>query len=274
MFLLVILILFFLCHNLAADTPCSWSYANVNQWSQLSCTQVCGGSTQSPVNIKSYYNDPTLGPLKLTGYADNAMFTLLNTGHSIQLQAPAGYEGFFIDGVDFKQFHFHAISEEIFDGVYAPLTMHMVHVDGNGGYTVLAFLWEITPSDNPWLDPLISGLEEIPLAGNNITISMVGFKPIFDDLQAQDLDGYVNFMGSLTTPPCTEGVNWFVALQTLSISDSQWEKILELSHFNYRPIQRELFSVPAYDPKDIYLFCCARWSRTRRSRKRTWSPIR
>jgi carbonic anhydrase len=209
------------------------------------------------VNIKSYVKEDYYGPLTLTGYGAHDEFLLINTGHAVQVQAPVDYEGYFMAGVEFKQFHFHALTEEIFDGLYTPLTIHMVHVDAvTGDYTVLAFLWELIhddieerPLETAWLDNLIDNLESIPNAGDNTTISMTSFKTIFDDLQQQQLDGYVYFLGSLTVPPCTEDVNWYVALHRLQMTDVQWRKIEELSHFNYRPIQRELVNVPAYIPK-------------------------
>jgi len=248
-------IFYFISQNNASKlAACDFNYQDPNiDWPSLQCgsPNLCGGSTQSPVNILSYKSSPTLGPLTLTGYPDNDSFLLVNYEHTLQVYAPAGYPGYFKTDYTFAQFHFHILTEELFNGDYAALVMHMVHINSNmnpPGIAVLGILWEISTDPNTWLEPIINALSSVPTDGNNITISMKGFKSIFDNLQANKKDGYVNFIGSLTTPPCTEGVDWYVALTKLTLSDAQWKALFANMNYNYRPIQRELVNVQAYVP--------------------------
>jgi carbonic anhydrase len=251
MVLITLLFIFtFLFKNNYAAEVCVWDYTDPSSWKSLPCGTACGGSQQSPVNIKSYKSDPNLKPLNLTGYESSNEFLLYNNGHSIEVRVPSGYTGTFLPGYNIAQFHFHSFGEELIDGVYAPLVVHFVHKNPNEtpGIAVLGVLFEITNEDNLWLAPVFNHLGNVSEHDSNITISMTGFKSVWDTVQANKKDGYVNFLGSLTTPPCTEGVKWYIAISPLELSDKQWKKVNALETFNYRPIQRDLSDVPAYLP--------------------------
>jgi len=244
-----------------AQTLCTglWTYDDFAAWPTLPCTQSCGLNQQSPVHIESYKSSANLSPLQLHGYVRDTAFSLFFDGHAVRVDVPAGYNASFIPGYTLRQFHFHCLAEEIIiDDVYHPLTLHLVHAtDANPpALAVLAFLFDIGPTPNAWLKPMTDELDHIHHnSTERINITMEGFSSVFNPIQQANEDGYVNFLGSLTTPPCTEGVDWYVAFKILELSDEQWRKIYELQHFNYRPIQRTLSDVAAYVPPKAMNSC-------------------
>eukprot|EP01124_Arcella_intermedia_P034269 TRINITY_DN8470_c0_g1_i1.p1 TRINITY_DN8470_c0_g1~~TRINITY_DN8470_c0_g1_i1.p1 ORF type:complete len:314 (+),score=45.30 TRINITY_DN8470_c0_g1_i1:59-1000(+) len=228
---------------------CVWNYANPNaDWPKLACAQTCGGSLQSPVNVASYLADRRLGPLAFAGYGE-ANFTLINKGYTIEVEMPEDYEGSFAEGYRLSQYHFHTPAENTLSGREEAMTMHCVHKNTNQspvGIKVLTFLIEMVEApDNPWLAPIVAS---IPLVRNisavsRVPISMGGLGVVLDGLGH---DHYVNFLGSLTTPPCTEGVDWYLMLHPFTVSRAQFEVFRSVMGSNNRPVQRNLYNVSAF----------------------------
>jgi len=157
---------------------------------------------------------------------------MLNNGHTIQVNYGAG-SGITVDGVEFalKQFHFHAPSENHIDGISYPMEAHLVHADKDGHLAVIAVMFE-------------EGAENAALAGiwpdmpANAGDSQA-LASAFDvsKLLPENRD-YYRFNGSLTTPPCTEGVRWLVMKTPVSASKDQVEAFTHMLHHpNNRPVQ-------------------------------------
>jgi carbonic anhydrase len=130
-----------------------------------------------------------------------------------------------------KQFHFHHPSEEHVNGHGYDMVVHLVHADAEGQMAVVAvFLKE--GNANPSIDLLWQNLPKEK--GKAIDVSGV-------TLNAKDLlpadHGYYTFSGSLTTPPCSEGVTWYVMKNPVALSKAQVAAFAKLYPGNARPIQ-------------------------------------
>jgi carbonic anhydrase len=132
------------------------------------------------------------------------------------------------------QFHFHHPSEEHINGKKFDLVAHLVHADANGHLAVVAVLFHVGPA-NSLLDTL---WKNIP-AEKEKTVVLSSVSVNVQDLLPAER-GYYTFAGSLTTPPCSEGVTWYVLKTPVTLSPEQLAKIVKLYPANNRPIQ------PAY----------------------------
>ncbi|MFI9582425.1 carbonic anhydrase [Streptomyces sp. NPDC052236] len=156
---------------------------------------------------------------------------LVNNGHTVQATVSAGSR-IVIDGVsyDLKQFHFHLPSEHTEDGHHAAMEMHFVHSDKKGNLAVLGVLMEEKTGTSAFGD-LWKKLpaEEGGTAKITEAIDLTKFLP-------GDRDQY-RYEGSLTTPPCAEGVKWTVLKDPVQVSPAETAKYRELFPKSNRPVQ-------------------------------------
>ena len=213
-----------------------WSYegeGSPEHWGELDeAYKACqNGMNQSPINIESTAN-AHFSPLK-THYIDGPM-TLTNNGHTIQASEKADTrDTITLDNQAWtlQQFHFHAPSENTVHGKKYAMEMHLVHKNNAGELTVVAVMFD-KGAANPELDKLWSVMPQ--QAEQNISIKQ--------DLNLNKLlpvnKTYWRFSGSLTTPPCSEGVTWIVLKHPLTLSAEQLEKFTHtMHHDNNRPVQ-------------------------------------
>lgn len=197
-----------------------WSYSGANgpkHWGDLSpefgaCKQ---GKNQSPIDISKAIK-AKLSPIKFD-YAMLVAENIVNTGHSIQVNIRSG-GSIKIDNDEFflKQFHFHSPSENMIDHVNYPLEAHFVHANEKGELAVVAVLYQPGGMDNEALTAL---LKKMPMnAGDSTRMSAEDTK-LFE--RKKSVKGYFRYSGSLTTPPCTEGVRWFVMQSRPGLSKRQ-----------------------------------------------------
>jgi carbonic anhydrase len=171
------------------------------------------GKAQSPLDIRGPFvktrtvvtTDYKEGPLKM-----------VNNGHTIQVNAPAGSK-LRIDGIayDLLQFHFHRPSEEKIDGKPMAMVVHFVHKNAEGKLAVLGVLLK-EGNENPGIKTLWANMpmEE----GPEVAPEGVNFNPA--NLLPREFDFY-SYEGSLTTPPCTEGVRFFILKTTVNVAKEQ-----------------------------------------------------
>ncbi|MDA0990375.1 MAG: carbonic anhydrase [Verrucomicrobia bacterium] len=211
-----------------------WTYSGdtgPEHWGELDESfEMCAkGKNQSPINLTDFI-EADLPPIRFA-YGAPAR-TILNNGHTIQVAFEAGNQ-MTIDGDDFRllQFHFHAPSENHIDAKSFPMEAHLVHANDQGDLAVVAVMFE-SGEPNTLLDalwqqmPKVSG-DEHPLPEQLMV----------DGLLPEDRD-YYRFNGSLTTPPGTEGVRWFVLKEAVSASAEQIKTFEHVIHHpNNRPIQ-------------------------------------
>lgn len=211
-----------------------WEYsghAGPEHWGELSpAFAACGsGKNQSPVNLSSMIE----GELEPIGIDYQAGGTeVINNGHTVQVNYQPG-SSINVDGHRFelKQFHFHSPSENTIDGKSFPMEAHLVHADKGGNLAVIAVMFT-QGNKNAELEKV---WEKMPRhAGDKAALGSVAAAAA---LLPADRD-YYRFNGSLTTPPCSEGVYWLVMKQSVTASKDQLEKFAHTMHHpNNRPVQ-------------------------------------
>ena len=188
----------------------------------------CGkGTKQSPLNIKGPFvkQRVDLAPSYKPG-----PLTMLNNGHTIQVNIPAGSK-LRIDGIayDLLQFHFHRPSEEQIDGKPMAMVAHFVHKSAEGKLAVIGVLLK-EGNENPNIKTLWANLPAGE--GPPVDVPDVTFNPA--NLLPKELD-FWSYEGSLTTPPCTEGVRFFILRTPVNISKEQVNAFP--FKLNARPVQ-------------------------------------
>jgi len=216
------------------QTGAQWDYSGKRgpfNWSRLDpAYAACGkGKEQSPIDIRGAKLDKGLHPIEFH-YISGTM-TLTNTGHTVQVTPPAG-SYIIANGVRYElvQFHFHHPGEEPVKGKIPDMDIHFVHKSADGkvaviavrlnegnANTVLADLW-------PHLPKTVGATDK-----TSDEMSPAGLLP-------QD-KGYWTYEGSLTAPPCTEGVQWFVFEEQTEISRGQLQAFGQLYKINSREVQ-------------------------------------
>lgn len=207
-----------------------WDYKNPAQWSQVSQHyQACSGLNQSPINIEHTVK-ANLTPLKFD--YDTTAKAVKNQGHTVQVEFNEGAY-LTLDGQRFslKQFHLHSPSENTIQGKSYPMELHLVHASEQGELAVVALMFaegkENAKLQHIW-NVLPKKMGEIRTL--NTQNKAASFLP-------ERLD-YYRFNGSLTTPPCSEGVRWLVIKEIQQASKAQIKAFADLmAEPNNRPIQ-------------------------------------
>ena len=214
--------------------PPHWSYEGKQgpkAWGNLdSSYAACSfGHTQSPINIKNA-KKADLPALNFRYHA--VALNIIDNGHTIQVNYAAGSTLTVGEKVyTLRQFHFHHPSEEHVNGKGFPLVAHLVHADIEGHLAVVAVLFELGNA-NSLIDTLwknIPSQKEKPQDIPSVSIQA-------DDLLPHE-HGYFTYAGSLTTPPCSEGVSWYVLNSHATISPQQVAAFAKIYPKNARPIQ-------------------------------------
>ncbi|MCA1978296.1 MAG: carbonic anhydrase family protein [Thiobacillus sp.] len=224
------------CLSLAAwaETP-HWAYEGAHgaaHWAEIdkSYSECKLGHAQSPIDIRTAKVDKNAPALEFA-YQPKPL-ALVNNGHTVQVNE-AGAGTLTIGGHVYQlaQFHFHTPSEERIKGKPYDLVAHFVHKDEAGKLAVVAVLFKVG-KENTALKPV---LDNMPIAaGPEHSVAGVSVNPA--DLLPARL-GYYHFMGSLTTPPCSEGVSWYVLTTPVELSRAQLAEFRTLYQHNARPVQ-------------------------------------
>jgi carbonic anhydrase len=213
-----------------------WAYEGENgpqAWGKLKPEfNLCAiGKRQSPIAIK---DDATLqGPAEPIQFRYTpSTGTVVNNGHTIQANLE-GDNSITVRNSSYKllQFHFHTPSEEMINTKRYAMVAHLVHKNEAGQLAVVAVLLEVG-EPNPLIDTVWTYM---PLDTNDQVRMPAGVIDMNEILPADQR--YYQFFGSLTTPPCTEGVLWMVMKQPLRISPEQFRLFSQQFPFNARPVQ-------------------------------------
>ena len=224
-----------ICAGFAVATgKTHWGYsghAGPEHWGELSEEYaVCGsGKNQSPIDLSGMIK-ADLETIKFD-YKDTPL-EVVNNGHTVKVSYAEG-SSIEIDGTPFKllQFHFHTPSENLIDGKSFPMEAHLVHSDNNGNLAVVSVMFsegqenEVAGTVKKYMSPQMDKVVSEP----DISVNVMNMLPGNKD--------YYRFNGSLTTPPCTEGVRWLVMKAPVEVSKEQIEKFHEIMHDNNRPVQ-------------------------------------
>ena len=204
---------------LASGQAAHWTYEGEEgpeHWSELSDDyHMCrDGSNQSPVDLQGHV-DADLAELVFDYVSPPDRET--NNGHTIQMDIPPGSFLRVPDrnrSFELKQFHFHSPSEHTVNGKSFAMEMHFVHADENGALAVVGVLFQ-EGQEHPVINKLWSFMPEH--AGESVPLTV---KIEDTDLLPPTRD-YYYYSGSLTTPPCSEGVSWVVLKNPIEVSAEQ-----------------------------------------------------
>jgi len=209
-----------------------WTYtgeAGPAQWGALSpdFTACTAGQRQSPIDIVNPL-EASLDPVDV--HYGGATTTVVNNGHAIQLSVePGNWLEAGGKRADLAQIHLHSPSEHRINGEQFPLEAHFVHTGEAGKLTVVSVLYRTgEPS------ALLAGIES-SLAGGAKEATPFTMK--LSEFGPGPQSAYFRYEGSLTTPPCTEGVAWYVSQDTKSASADQIAAVIRRTGENARPVQ-------------------------------------
>lgn len=228
-----------------ADNAPHWTYAGAvgaANWANLSPDfSACAGKNQSPINLTGFI-EADLTTISFS-YQPGGQ-EILNNGHTVQINYAEG-SSITIDGTQFnlKQFHFHAPSENQINGKSYPMEAHLVHADKDGNLAVVGVMIE----EGTEIKALTDAWAKIPkTAGAPVALPS---RVMAEGLLPENRD-YYRFNGSLTTPPCSEGVRWLVMKNTITASKAQIDTFKQALHEpNNRPLQPVNARSIAIDPR-------------------------
>jgi len=211
-----------------------WGYVGdegCDHWAELDpAYEMCGkGRNQSPVDLRDFI-EAELEPI---AFSYTGLVTeVLNNGHTIEGIYTAG-STISLGGkvYELKQFHFHHPSENHIEGKSFPLEAHLVHVAEDGSLAVVAVMFEYG-EENGAIRKL---WEQMPAEEGRKEAMATQVRA--EELLPENRD-YYRYQGSLTTPPCTEGVLWLMMKQPMTVSKEEVERFLHVMHHpDNRPVQ-------------------------------------
>ena len=239
--------------DLPAQRLINWTYegkTGPQNWSKLDKSyHTCStGKQQSPIDIKTKQvkNQKQLLPL-FFDYLKEPLH-IENNGHAIQIdedtlgvnfhshtiQVNSGIDSTaFLKGEIYRllQFHFHSPSEHTLDGKSYPMELHLVHESKEKKLAVIAVFIE----EGEKHKEIHEIFKWVPKKGTEIIVRKESLNPF---ALLPNSKKYFYYQGSLTTPPCTEGVEWFVLKNPIQMSKEQLRIFRKLYHGNNRPIQK------------------------------------
>lgn len=211
-----------------------WEYMGIEgpaHWGMLTreYMQCETGNRQSPINITMGHHGQHQHALDFHYHTTHVHE--MNNGHTIQVSHVMGNQVTF-NGRPYKlrQFHFHAPSEHHIEGNAFPMELHLVHQDARGHVLVVGVLLETHGFSSPlmalwnWLPTQMGQEVSIPMNFN-----LAALLP--------STRHHFSYSGSLTTPPCTEGVQWIVLSEPVHITQVDVQRFVEIIGRNARPIQ-------------------------------------
>mmetsp|Transcript_35308 Transcript_35308/g.99519 ORF Transcript_35308/g.99519 Transcript_35308/m.99519 type:complete len:275 (+) Transcript_35308:54-878(+) len=219
----------------APNGPAFWATAVVG-------AEDCGGRRQSPLNIDVSSVIPyNAAKTLMTNASDEyVQEELTNLNHTLEVVVvspnPPLLNGYslLLENYRLAQYHIHSPSEHQIDGVSYDLEVHWVHqIAGTGDNAVVAALFNASQECSSFLEPIAQGAGEVPRVGDTTVIETSLRPPVDGD--------FFHYRGSLTTPPCTENVDWYVMQTIQPVCESQLAQILPRLDSTYprnnRPIQ-------------------------------------
>lgn len=200
------------------------------------------GLIQSPINIHSF-NEKTTNTHDITFHYEDKIKAVENLGHTVQLDFEVGsiisYEGI---EYDFKQMHFHTPSEHLIDGITFPMEMHIVTQKSSRGkndtprYLVIGILFKEGKA-NKFIDEFLNLIPQKEHSLTSLKKGTVKLDDLFSSDELHDVENFYHYQGSLTTPPYTETVQWFVFKPVVEASPEQIIAINTIEGNNARHIQ-------------------------------------
>lgn len=217
-----------------AGETAHWGYEGAHgpaHWGDVdAASKVCTlGSQQSPIDIDHTIR-AELSPLDIAWGGGAA--AIVNNGHTIQVNAAPG-STLSLDGGSYKllQFHFHRPSEHTVGGKSFPMEVHFVHQNAAGGLAVVGVLMATGAANSAFAQVTTAMPQKegpaVPVAA-----------PIDPNAFLPKGRSYYRYTGSLTTPPCSETVEWLLMVEPIEVADADVAAFAKLYAMNARPVQR------------------------------------
>lgn len=211
-----------------------WTYEGEEgpeHWGEIDpAYAVCSsGKSQSPIDVEA----PAANDLaNISFHYQPSKVNILNNGHTVQVNYDSG-SYIELDGIryDVAQFHYHAPSEHAVNGKLFAAELHIVHKNADGGLAVVGILLD-EGAENAAYEPFIANLpaEESEAHDAGVTVDAAGLLP--------SVQTTYRYSGSLTTPPCSEGVNWLLMTTPVKLSSQQLTALKSIfEDGNNRPVQ-------------------------------------
>jgi len=203
-------------------------------WGRLDpAWEACGsGQEQSPVDFGKHTVLTALHRRPVPVDYERSTGEIFNNGHTIEIETE-GRNVLVLGGVEYElqQFHFHVSSEHTFAGAGSDMELHLVHKSAAGDTAVVGVLLQRGASSGA-LAPIFAQLPA------DVEVHHPLPAP-FNPGRFLPVDrAHYRYEGSLTTPPCTEGVHWLVLKDPITVSSEDLAQFHERIHFNARPVQR------------------------------------
>eukprot|EP00929_Paragymnodinium_shiwhaense_P003993 TRINITY_DN1046_c0_g1_i1.p1 TRINITY_DN1046_c0_g1~~TRINITY_DN1046_c0_g1_i1.p1 ORF type:complete len:1449 (-),score=365.07 TRINITY_DN1046_c0_g1_i1:146-4492(-) len=231
-----------------------WNYLYADCWKVP--FPDCGGRQQSPIDINSKgpfseEGNGTFDLLAMAKYVDTES-TMVNNGHGLQVNPKPGKFGSLqMDGKTYNaaQYHIHCPSEHTVDGAFYTCEVHIVHAaadtEGYQDLLVVGLMYKLAEEGEKQVSDhaikiFVDGLKETQQGGEHAQGEVKLKKPVNLNNFKQMKNGFYRYDGSLTTPPCTETVKWFVLTDVASISLNDAVTLsegIQYPHVNNRPVQ-------------------------------------
>lgn len=223
------------CHEAEeAAAGCeNWSYERGDcgpPWDEEPNWEECvQGDDQSPIDLREAVRDGALDPLALAwGVIDRPV--VHDNGHTIQVDYRGGTLRLGEKQLDTLQFHVHVPAEHAVDGERAAMELHVVHTDAGGDPAAVVALRFEEGAENPTLAKIWG---DLPTAVGEVEVdTSLDVAALLPASRA-----YWTYSGSLTTPPCSEGLRWIVLEQTGTVSRAQLDAVLDRVGENARALQ-------------------------------------
>ncbi|MEQ1890060.1 MAG: carbonic anhydrase family protein [Alphaproteobacteria bacterium] len=218
----------------AAGAPAHWEYigeTGAGKWGELGPEYAlcAAGKMQSPIDLTDGFQAE--GAPVILDYQPSAL-NIVHNGHTIQANFQPG-GAMTVSGRRYAllQVHFHAPSEHALGGERAAMEAHFVHKSDDGKLAVLGLMMR-TGAENPALEAVWQHMPTVAGPAQDIAGAVIDAKAFFPASLK-----YHRYMGSLTTPPCSEGVNWFVLDEPVNVGPAQLKKFVAATGENARPLQ-------------------------------------
>lgn len=213
--------------DVGGDKPPHWGYEADNgpeRWADLdaefaACDIDRADQRQSPIDLAVQAN---AGQSCATGGIDAIEYQLsqgsfLDNGHTVQVNFDPTRNKIVVGGVDYAlaQYHVHTPSEHTIDGEEAPLEIHLVHKAADGKLAVLGILADVCAGNDDFRRA------ELDFSGELTATPVAAEEPIDPSALLPDVEIVYSYPGSLTTPPCSETVSWFVFQDPICVDAGQ-----------------------------------------------------
>ena len=213
----------------------AWTYSGAtgsNHWGKLdpSYTKCADGSAQTPINIVKPKPTALKNLVFSYGPTEAGVF---NNGHTVEAEPLGAEPTVTISGSKFNllQFHFHAPSEHEINGLHYPVEIHFVNKNEAGELAVVGVFVRAGKHNDAW-DPFISNMLKATANAEDKKVMDFDWAKLLPTNKTT-----IRYSGSLTTPPCSEGVKWNVMSTPITMDQAQINTFLEAYSGNNRPIQ-------------------------------------